>query len=217
MNEEEKEKRRQGALRTYPGQTARRTRGMMKQNPWQSDPIILARMAEINRMWAEGKTEQYMLEHINAWCRSKGYPEVSARTIKTDKQHLLTVSKQDIEEVRQQSVNSLDHLKSVVYERMSKEDVGSNAAAQYASVIERVEADKAKITGAMVHRIDKQVTITEDETARVLVRVLAQRLGEEVAFAILEEVKREIDGKQEPKLIEGTVIDADSTELASGS
>jgi hypothetical protein len=180
--------------------------------PWRSNPVITGRIDTGIKAWAQGKSAAERLNIINAWCREKGYSEISYRTMNDDFQRgiqLYYEQASDTAETRlhQHNLRHL-HLLNRMWEDLDTNMTNDNARASTYGVIQRTLAEMGKLDGTSVVHVEHKVEQkkTEGEEAQILIQVLVQRYGEDEAATVISEARKRITGE---------VIDIEAKEVES--
>ena len=181
---------------------------IVKTVPFRDDPIVMARLDEVARLWATGLSITASVEPLNQWLTSKGFASVSRQTVGDDRRRLSTLAREAHPQAQEEHSLKMQHLTARLYDRIAEIQAqpgstckacgakcghfsSDQAEAQLWSVLQRALAEYAKVDGAVVTRIETRIERTAAEAVKILVlQVLPEHgIPEDTILTILDDAR----------------------------
>lgn len=152
---------------------------------WEKDPMILGRMALIEKLWAQGFSSSQMVDPVNDHMKELGVPPVSLRTIKRDKARILIRFEEEEEGAKEEHIESLKLVKRKAWDAFDSTPSGSLNKSSYLNTIRATEETIAKLDGTFSNKIKVEGNVDVRMIAGILADVLVASLDANVAEEII--------------------------------
>lgn len=155
--------------------------------PWSKDAMILGRMELVEKLWAQGYSSNQMMSVVNDRMKELGVPPVSIRTIKRDKQRLLSRFEEETEDARAEHIESLKLVKRKAWDAFENTPAGSLNKSSYLNTIRATEETISKLDGSMQNKVIVEGQLEVKHVAAVLMEVLISKFDMQTAEDVLSD------------------------------